>query len=305
MIVSLNEIKPRGRTAVTIGTFDGLHRGHQALIQKTLSLAQQGNWQSLVFAFTQPPLNYFGAKKPLILPLEKKLNQLAQQFDTVLSVNFPEVSWMEAEHFIRDILVERLQTRALVVGLDWRFGRDRQGDMTLLRELGQRFDFQVETVMPVMHKGQIISSTLIREMIQTGQVQLAAELLGYLPSLVGKVIHGDGRGRLLGYPTANLQVASDLVQPAEGVYAVRAHYHHAKKDAILYIGKRPTFDGKSQTIEVHLFETTENLYGAAMEIELLHYIRGDLPFPDVESLQNQIRSDVQQAQDYLARQTRA
>lgn len=305
MILSLNEIKLQRHTAVTIGTFDGLHRGHQALIHKTKSLTQQEDLQSLVFAFTHPPQNYFGAKKPLILPLEKKLNQLAQQFDQVLSVDFPEVSWMEAEHFIREILVERLKAKVLVVGLGWRFGKDRRGDMTLLHELGKHFDFRVETVAPVMHDGQIISSTLIREIIQSGQVHLAAELLGYVPTLVGRVVRGDGRGRLLGYPTANLNVASELVQPAEGVYAVRAHYHHSVKDGILYIGKRPTFDGKSPTVEVHLFETTDHLYGVTMETELLHYIRGDLQFPDVESLQNQIRSDIQKAQVYLTRQTRA
>ncbi|MBI1742807.1 riboflavin biosynthesis protein RibF [Candidatus Acetothermia bacterium] len=300
MVTKLSETKPSRRAAVTIGTFDGLHRGHKALLEKTLELARAQNLASVVFAFSQPPQNYLGSPKPLILPLEKKLEQLSQKFDHVVSVDFSEVSWMEAEPFVQEILVKKLRTTVIVIGEDWRFGKERKGDLLLLKTLGDRFDFRVEIVPPVVHEGCVISSTVIRELIQSGQVGQAKELLGYVPRLFGKVIKGDGRGRLLGYPTANLSIAPELVQPAEGVYAVRAHYRNETKDAILYIGKRPTFQGKSQTIEVHLFETSEDLYGVEMEVELVHHIRGDRHFPDAESLQRQIQSDVQAARAFLA-----
>ncbi len=300
MRTSLKELQLNRRTALTIGTFDGLHRGHQALIQKTLSLAQQENLESIVFAFSQPPQNYFGAQKPLLMPLEKKLSSLEKKFDHVLSVDFPDVSWMPAQHFIEEILVKTLKTKIVVVGSDWRFGKDRQGDIALLKEVGQRFDFRVEIVSPIVNGDRVIRSTLIRELIQTGQVHVAKEFLGDFPILSGKVIHGDGRGRLLGYPTANLSMAPELVQPAEGVYAARARYRHSTKEAILYIGKRPTFDGKTQTTEIHLFETSEDLYGAEIEVELLQHIRGDMHFLNSESLQKQIEIDVREAHIILA-----
>jgi riboflavin kinase/FMN adenylyltransferase len=299
MRTSLSEIQPTRRTAVTIGTFDGLHRGHQALIEHTKRYASHEGLQTLVFAFSQPPQNYFGAQKPLLIPLEKKLALLEKEFDYVLSVDFPDVSWMEASLFVEDVLVKKLKTKILIVGTDWRFGKERKGDLTLLKKQGEAGDFRVETVAPVRHQERVISSTAIRELILSGQVNLAKDFLGYIPSLSGRVIHGDGRGRLLGYPTANLAVAAELARPAEGVYAARARYRQYCKDAILYIGKRPTFDGKIQTVEVHLFETAENLYGSEMEVELLQHIRGDLQFADSNSLQRQIELDVSEVRTIL------
>jgi riboflavin kinase/FMN adenylyltransferase len=208
---------------------------------------------------------------------------------------------MEPEHFISEVLVRRLKVAAIVIGRDWRFGKDRKGTISMLKALGQELSFRVELVPPVLHEGRIISSTMIRELVQSGQVRLAHELMGTAPTLIGTIVQGDGRGRLLGYPTANLSVAPELVRPAEGVYAVRAHYRSTTKDGILYIGKRPTFDGKSQAIEVHLFDTSGDLYDLEMKVDLLYYLRGDQYFSDISSLQEQMRADAAKARDLLAK----
>ncbi len=298
-IVRLSEFHPIKRTSLTVGTFDGVHRGHRALLERTVALAREHRLPSVAFVFSQPPQNYTGAPKPLIMPVRKKLEQLAQLIDAVIVVEFPEVGWMEAENFVQKILVDRLKIAHIVIGPDARFGRNRRGDSTLLEQLGAQLDFSVEVVPPVTAHQRIISSTAIRESLLAGYTEEAHAMLGYTPKLWGTVVHGDGRGRQLGYPTANLAIEKNVLVPAAGVYAVRVALKNSQRDGVLYIGSRSTFADASPSIEVHLFETEEELYGAELEVELLKRLRDDQHFDTLEALKTQIETDIRAAQAVL------
>lgn len=296
-IVRLSEFHPIKRTALTLGTFDGLHLGHRALLERTL--AREHDLHSVAFTFTQPPQNYTGVPKPLILPVPKKLSRLAQLVDYVIAVEFPEVGWMEAEDFVRQILTNQLRVARIVIGPDARFGKNRRGDSTLLQQMGSQLDFSVEVVPPVTAHQRIISSTAIRESLLAGYIEEARELLGYPPTLWGTVVHGDGRGRQLGYPTANLALEKDVLIPAAGVYAVRVSVKNSQRDGVLYIGSRSTFADASPSIEVHLFDTEEELYGVELEVKLLKHLRDDQHFDTLEALKAQIEADIQAARTVL------
>lgn len=294
-LFTLREFRSRQRTALTLGTFDGVHRGHCALLERTVSWARQHHLPSVAFVFTQPPANYIGAPKPLLLPVRKKIERVSQIVDHVITVEFPEVGWMEAEEFITKILIEQLQMAHIVIGPDARFGKDRRGDRALLEQMGGELGFSVEVVPPVTVNQKIISSTAIREGLLAGRLQEAHEMLGYAPTLWGVVVHGDGRGRQLGYPTANLALEPNVLVPAAGVYAVRVRVKDTQRDGVLYIGSRATFADARPSIEVHIFDMDEELYGLELEVALLHRLRGDQRFDSWEALKTQIETDIRAA----------
>ncbi len=300
-IVRLSEFHPIKRTALTLGTFDGLHLGHRVLLERTVSLAREHGLHSVAFVFTQPPQNYTGAPKPLILPVPQKLSRLAQLVDYVIAAEFPEVGWMDAKDFVRQILADHLQVARIVIGPDARFGKNRRGDSTLLEQMGSQLDFSVEVVPPVTAHQRIISSTAIRESLLAGYIEEAREMLGYTPTLWGTVVHGDGRGRQLGYPTANLAIEKNVLVPAAGVYAVRVALKNSQRDGVLYIGSRSTFEGASPSIEVHMFDTDEELYGVELEVALLHRLRDDQRFDSLDALKIQIERDIDAARAVLGR----
>lgn len=294
-IFTVQEFHSPQRTALTLGTFDGVHRGHRALLERTVSWARQHHLPSVAFVFTRPPSNYIGAPKPLLLPVRKKIERVSQIVDHVITVEFPEVGWMEAEEFIKKILLERVQMAHIVIGPDARFGKNRRGDRALLEQMGAELGFSVEVVPPVVVKNTIISSTAIRESLLAGRLQEAHEMLGYAPTLWGMVVPGDGRGRQLGYPTANLALEPNVLVPAAGVYAVRVRVKDSQRDGVLYIGSRATFADASPSIEVHIFDMDEELYGLELEVALLHRLRGDQRFDSWEALKRQIEADVRAA----------
>lgn len=298
-IFTLKEFHAKQRTALTLGTFDGVHRGHRALLERTLSWARSSGVPSVALVFTQPPSNYLGAPKPLLLPVRKKLERISQIVDHAIAVEFPEVGWMEADRFVTKILREQLQMAHIVIGPDARFGRNRRGDSALLKQLGKELGFSVEVVPPVTVNQKIISSTAIRESLLAGRLEEAREMLGYAPTLWGTVVHGDGRGRELGYPTANLALEKDVLVPAAGVYAVRVMVKGSQRDGVLYIGSRATFADASPSIEVHLFDTNEELYGLELEVALLHRLRDDQRFDSSDALREQIERDIDAARAAL------
>jgi riboflavin kinase/FMN adenylyltransferase len=298
-LFTLGEYRLQQRAALTLGTFDGVHRGHRALLERTRAWAQEHRALSVAFVFTQPPPNYMGAPKPLLLPVSKKLDRISQIVEHVLAVEFSEVGAMAAEEFVEEILVEQLRMAHIVIGPDARFGKDRRGDSALLRQMGSELEFSVEVVPPVTVKQKIISSTAIRESLLAGRLDEAREMLGYAPTLWGTVVHGDGRGRKLGYPTANLALEKGVLVPAAGVYAVRVRVKGAQRDGVLYIGSRATFADASPSIEVHLFDTDEELYGLELEVALLQRLRGDQRFDSLRALKAQIEADIQAARAAL------
>jgi riboflavin kinase/FMN adenylyltransferase len=233
------------------------------------------------------------------MPVAKKLDRISQIVEHVLAVEFPEVGVIAAEEFVEEILVGQLRMAHIVIGPDARFGRGRGGDRALLERLGRTLGFSAEVVPSITVNGKIVSSTAIRESLLAGRLDEAREMLGYAPTLWGTVVHGDGRGRKLGYPTANLALEKDVLVPAAGVYAVRVRVKGAQRDGVLYIGSRATFGGSGPSIEVHLFDTEEDLYGMELEVELLKYLRGDARFERLEDLKAQIEADIQAARAAL------
>ncbi len=291
------------QTVVTIGTFDGVHLGHQALLRRAQQLARTRGLLSCALTFERPPQNYLGQPKPLLLPPDKKIAMLKQFIDRVEVLSFPEVQALTPQEFAERILRSELSATALVIGENFRFGRDRQGDAQTLQALG----FDVEVVRSVTVDDEVVSSTAIRRALRRGDIERAHRLLGRPPQLWGRVIRGSGQGRLLGFPTANLAVDPELIVPAEGIYAAWARFDGETRPGALYIGHKPTFGGTQLSVEIHLLEDfnraskdpTEpgegpfELYGKEIEVQLLARIRGDRHFETVEALRRQIEADVE------------
>lgn len=289
-------------TAVTIGTFDGIHLGHRALLERTRELARERGFKSVVLTFPRPPQNYLGRPKRLLMPKDKRLARLGEYVDRVVVSDFPEIQNLSPRQFVLKVLQGRLNAAAVVVGENFRFGHGRQGDVQTLEKLGGELGIAVEILPPVMVGGELVSSTAIRRALQSGQIERAIELLGEPPRLWGKVIRGTGRGRALGFPTANLALDPELTVPAEGVYAAGLSIQGEKYAAALYVGYRPTFDGKELSIEVYILPEGGkelDLYGKELEVELLTRLRGDLRFPTPAELQRQIGADVEAVRSFF------
>jgi len=289
-------------SVVTIGTFDGIHLGHRALLDLTCKLARRSGLLSIALTFTKPPQNYLGRPKKLLMPPEVRLALLKEHVDRVEVIDFPEVRGLAPEEFASIILRERLKAKAVVVGEGFRFGHGRSGDVSTMKELGQELGFSVEVVEAVGVEGEVVSSTAIRRALEAGDIERATRLLGGPPRLWGKVVPGSGRGRELGFPTANLAVDPEVLVPAAGVYAAQVRLRGAKLAGALYIGRRPTFEGAELSIEVYILDGEGlQLYGEELEVQLLTRFREDRRFASPEELKAQIRADVQATREFFAR----
>lgn len=289
---------PERATVVALGTFDGLHLGHRLLLGRARALAKEKGLTSAALTFPRPPGRYLGQRKRLLLPPELKFRLLEEEVDLVVVADFPKLRGLSPEEFVR-LLMARLGPAYVVVGEDYRFGRGRAGDVALLQELGRAHGFQVEALARLAIAGRPVSSTAVREAIQAGKIEEARALLGYPPLLIGPVVRGEGRGRALGFPTANLQVPDELVTPPDGVYAVEVRLEEVRLPGLLYIGRRPTFDGKERSYEVYLLDFAGELYGQELQLSLLKRLRGDREFPDPQALQRQIARDLREAREFF------
>lgn len=282
----------------TIGNFDGLHRGHQALFQRVLAVAAERSLKSCAILFEPHPQEFFLATPPARLDsLREKLEKLQDLgVDQVLCLRFDsDLANMSAESFIRDILIEQLSVRYLVVGDDFRFGHERAGDFQLLQS--QSF-FAVEASQPISWQQQRVSSTAIRQALQQHQLSRANGLLGRPYTMSGRVVHGDKRGRTIGFPTANILLHRRVI-PLRGVYAVRATVNANVLDGVANIGWRPTLNGSAPRLEVHLFDYAGDLYGQRMQVEFVAHIRDEQKFDGLDSLKKQIVQDALQARALL------
>ena len=292
------------RPIVTVGSFDGVHLAHRAILQVVNSRAKEVDGTGLVITFEPHPqvlLDPQGA--PLLLT--SKSQKLAILDDLGLNAVYllsftRSLAKMGAEQFVEKILHNRLKTREVVIGHDHHFGQGRQGGLTTLRELGALWDFQVTALEPVLHQGKPISSTRIRRSLLDGAVKQAAEMLGYQYRLAGTVIPGDGRGRSLNYPTANLDVPARKLIPGNGVYAISSCHDELILHGLLNIGSRPTFGGRDRLVEIHFFDFNNTLYGKEVEIQIIDKIRDEIKFSDSTKLTGQIRKDEQVARRLLA-----
>ena len=298
---------PRDRGAVvTVGTFDGVHRGHWAVLQEIRRRALATGRRSVLLTFDPHPLRIVrpGQAPPLLTtPIEKKEILAESGLDYAVFLAFtPALSRYEPRRFVLEVLVERLGVEELVIGHDHGFGRGRSGDAETLKQIGSEFGFAVDVVPPVIQDGGAISSSAIRGALRAGDPQAAALGLGRPYSLRGLVVRGEGRGRQLGFPTANLVVASsEKLIPATGIYAVSGVTRSGSFDGALHLGPRPTFRGSPPTIELHLLDFDGDLYGEVIRVDFMKRLRDVRPFDGVGALIAQMREDVGEARSALAR----
>ncbi len=285
--------------AVSIGAYDGVHVGHRALIERTRQEAARLGSASAVVTFDRHPATVVRPESAprLLTDLEQKLELLASTgVDVTVVVHFDaDRAGEDPSHFVSEVLVGLLHARAVVVGADFHFGRGRAGDVGLLRELGAGLGFSVTGLDLVGEGDRPVSSTRVRELIAEGDVGGAALLLGRAHQVRGRVEHGDGRGRDLGFPTANVAVPAEIAVPADGVYA--AWYRTPdgeRRPACVSVGSRPTFyrDGGPQLLEAHLLDFSGDLYGQPARVDLVSRQRGQERFGSAESLVAQMRADV-------------
>lgn len=300
----LSRSVPEGDTALTIGVLDGVHIGHQALITKLKEKAAAKELMSGVVTFQHHPRLVFSPQSKItsLTSLQERIRLLKNLgVAHVVTLSFtPELSQLSAREFI--VLIKRyLKMRALVIGPDFALGKGREGDAQALTALGEELDFTVEVVPPLVWHGKVVSSTAIRGALSRGDVTKANELLGRRFALTGQVSKGDGRGKSLGFPTANLIADRNQALPADGVYAARVFYNEMTYQAVINIGLRPTFDGHRRLVEAHILDFTGDLYGRDITIELVEQLRGEEKFPSAEELKAQIIRDVAQAKSLLER----
>lgn len=315
---TLKELEP---VAITIGNFDGIHLGHQRLMHELSNLAQSLHCKAAVLTFSPHTLMVVRPNMHIyyLTTLDEKLALIKQYggINDYIVVNFtPEVAAMSATEFL-DTLRQHFTLKGLLVGENFSLGHHRKGDVPFLENYGREHNIVVRAI-PLTEHGEIrISSTRVRSLVSEGNVEEAARLLGHPLTFRGTVVHGDERGRLLGFPTANLRPDPHRLLPANGVYAVRVYLTEGtmresgeKSDTsstpivyngVVNVGVRPTFQGTERLVEVHLLDTTLDLYGKELVVDFIAHLRSEQRFPNIEALKTQIATDVQQARQLLAK----
>jgi len=302
LVHSFEEVQLTEDSVVTIGSFDGVHRGHQALIKQVRTAALDTQRAAVVITFFPHPSVVLGRAQPYYLTApEEKLVQLNQTgADLLIELPFTrETAQVRATDFV-DQLRHHVRLRELWIGHDFALGYQREGNAEFLTKLGQTRGFAVHAVDPLTNDGEIISSSNIRVALRAGDVAHAAGLLGRPFRLSGRVVPGDGRGKTIGIPTANLDVWRDHAIPANGVYACRAWVGHIPHRAAINIGTRPTVtDETRRTVEAHLLDFDKDLYGLNIALDFFERLRGEQKFANVQELVAQIKSDVETTRNLL------
>jgi len=302
----LHEIcKPFHEPALVIGNFDGVHMGHQALFQKVVEVAGDGD--KLALTFEPHPMVFLRPERGLkrISTLEHKIEMIQRAgigHLIILPFN-KELADTTAEDFVRHVLCEKIGVKHLVVGYDYAFGKGRQGDIPFLEQKGAEYGFSVHVVEPVLVHHMVVSSTKVRELVARGEMRLVYDLLGRYYQIRGEVRHGQRRGgRLLGYPTANLHLEEDYLSPASGVYAVQVICLSSCFWGVLNIGTNPTFNGQTVLAEVHLLDFDGELYGKQIKVNLVEKLRDERKFDSVDALRMQIGRDIEKARVILSQE---
>jgi riboflavin kinase/FMN adenylyltransferase len=305
-VVRLGEGAPLGlvTAAVTIGNFDGVHRGHRALVERVVARARATGGTAVVLSFDPHPARVLSAERaPAALTTPEQKRELLAGLGVDVSAELPFTAAVAAqppEEFALRVLARQLQARFVVVGETFRFGRRRAGDVATLSRLGAAAGFGVEAVAPVLEDGRAVSSSRVREALAEGDAAAAARLLGRPFFVDARVVAGDGRGRTIGVPTANLETANEIL-PGRGVYAGRVRLPDGSwQRAVVNRGRRPTFGGESETLEAHLLDFDGHLYGAGLRLAFVARLREERRFQSPEALVAQIREDVRHARALLS-----
>ena len=295
----IEDFKKVPNAIVTIGTFDGVHRGHQAILKNMVNRAKETDGESVVVTFYPHPRQVLShdAGIRFISTQEEKIQHLeALGIDNLIIIKFTkEFAAISSEDFIKDYIVKNIQPAILVIGYDHHFGKGRSGDFSMLYELGNQYHFKVEKIQEQDVDDMAVSSTKIRHFLEDGDIHHANLLLGYEFSYTGKVIHGQQVGQKMGYPTANIDVAEEFqLIEKPGVYATYVDFEGRSYPAMTYIGKRPTMhDNRPQSIETHILDFDQDLYDKEIKIRFVDYVRDDKKFDNFEALKQQISNDEQ------------
>jgi len=306
-LVRLETLEPRSwpRPAVTVGNFDGVHRGHQALVAQAVADARASAGTAVVLTFDPHPSRVLAPERApaTIMTLDQKAERLARMgVDRVAVLPFtPSLAAQPAPEFARRVLHDCLHATTVVVGAGFRFGRGRAGDVALLRRLGRSLGFGVHGMRPVFHQGAPISSSRVREALARGDVEGAGEMMGRPFSIDGKVVRGVGRGRTIGVPTANVAPVNETL-PGNGVYACWIRVggpDRPVRPAVANVGRRPTFGGTEITVEAHVLDVDEDFYDQAVRLAFQARLRPEQAFPGAEALVAQIRLDMERGRERL------
>lgn len=297
---------PFRSSTVAIGTFDGIHVGHQAIIRTAVADAAAHDRPSLVFTFDRHPADLLAPDRaPDYLTTPDQRNRYVADLgvDALIVARFThELAALSPRAFLEQILQASLGARTIVVGENFVFGHNRTGNAAFLESEQQRYSYSLIALKPVMVGGAPASSTRVRDLLRVGDVREAEQVLGHPYWLAGTVEQGQKLGRKLGYPTANLALTCRQVVPPDGIYVVRARLEdHRVIDGACSIGNRPTVAGAGRSIETYLFDFDEDLYGSAMEIRFVRRLRDELKFASLDALTEQMARDVQQAREILGR----
>lgn len=289
-------------TVITIGSFDGVHRGHQYLIGHVVARAKEIGAASALVTLHPHPKIVLRPNSPLqyLSTIEERLDLLAP-LGLDYAIVFPfslETSQIRAREFVQ-LLIDHLNIREIFCGADFALGYKREGNVEFLKALGKEKNFSVTVVEPQTFDGQIVSSTRIRELVAQGEIDAATRWLGRFPSVRGRVVKGDRRGRALGFPTANLAIADRRLIPANGIYAVRVRINGEWFNGAASIGVRPTFGGTQRLVEVYILDFDSDLYDQVIEVQFIKRLRDELKFESVDALIEQMRKDVVEARRVL------
>lgn len=293
-IKSIKEIVNIKKSVITIGNFDGLHKGHQVLIKKAIESAKKRNVESVVFTFENHPANYF-AKTPIknVITNEEKIKRLEDLgVDYVISIPFDEyMTKISALEFVKSILLNKLGAIKIVVGHDFTFAKNKEGDTKLLEELSLQYGFDLEVIMPIKVNDIRVSSTYIRNLVAEGSVCKVKEYLGYNCEIKGNVIKCKQLGRTIGFPTANIEVDEDTLIPKNGIYATKVHIDEQVYYGATNIGYNPTVNGDKLSIETNILNFNEDIYGKDIKVEFLERIRDEKKFSSLDELKSQLKKD--------------
>lgn len=305
LIRGIGNIKPQHKQCVvTIGNFDGVHRGHQALLKQLKQRAREHQLPALVITFEPHPAEFFATENVTsrLTRWREKFCELAKTgVDRVLVIRFnAHFAALSADDFVKEILHEQLDVKHIVVGDDFKFGYQRKGDFEYLKKLGEQFGFGVESMPSFLLDDERVSSTLVRQVLQKANHERVKKILGRPYSMIGRVVYGDKRGRQLGFPTANIYLHR-AVTPVKGVYVVRMYLPNSEKGlpGVANVGVRPTVDGTRSLLEVHLFDFNQEIYGQHVKVEFCEKLRDEQRFENLDMLKQQIWRDAEQAKNYF------
>ncbi len=294
IINSLKEVERFDKSVVTIGKFDGIHKGHEVLIAKAVEYSKEENVTSIVFTFKNSPVSYFSNIVPreIITEMEKmnKLNLLG--IDVVIDIPFnKDMAEISAEDFVKEVLVNKLGAKKLIIGHDFAFARNREGTPPILKILGKKYGFDVEVVEPVVINNIRVSSTHVKDLIYAGRVGEIKNYLGRNYTIEGIVIHAKKLGRTIGFPTANIKLKDNLIIPKRGIYATKVYIGDEVYVGATNIGYNPTVNGEKMSVETNILQFDKDIYGKTIKLEFLERIRDEKKFKDLNELKIQLKMD--------------